>query len=90
MNHVYDPFQIEDATGRKTTYRELILTVKRLGAALLKHGLKPGEILSICAPNSIEHVFLFYAVARIGAVFNCTNVEDSKGLLNNVLIFDII
>ena len=56
------------------------MTVKRLGAALLKHGLKPGDILSICAPNSIEHVFLFYAVARIGAVFHCTNPDESKGM----------
>ena len=86
MNYVYEPFQIEDATERKTTYRELIVTVKRLGAALLKHGLKPGEIISICAPNLIEHVFLFYAVARIGAVFHCIDPDESDGMYNSLMI----
>ena len=83
MSEYYEPFQIEDATGRKTTYRELIVTVKRLGATLLTHGLRPGEIISICAPNSIEHVFLFYAVSRIGAILHFVNPDDSEGMSEN-------
>ena len=32
VNHVYQPFQI--VSGKKTSYRELIVTVKHLGEAL--------------------------------------------------------
>ena len=56
------------------------MTVKRLGAALMKHGLKPGDILSICAPNSIEHVFLFFSVSMIGAVYHVSGVSESQGM----------
>ena len=62
------------------------MSVKRLGAALLKHGLKPGEILSICAPNSIEHVILFYAVARINAVCHLSDPGQAEGMSSNVLL----
>ena len=56
------------------------MTVKRLGAALIKHGLKPGDILTICAPNSMEHVFLFLATARIGAVYHVGQHDQTEGI----------
>ena len=63
------------------------MTVKRLGAALLKHGLKPGDVLSISAPNSIEHVFLFFSISMIGAVYHVGDWESSEG---TTIIFSTI
>ena len=71
--------QIEDDTGRETTYRELIVKVKRLGAALLKQGIKPGDVITICSPTCIEHVLLFYATARVGAVWHFTHADYPEG-----------
>ena len=60
--------QVEDDTGRHMTYRELVLNVKRLGAGLLRQGLRPGQVVTICANNCMDQVVLYYAIARIGCV----------------------
>ena len=55
------------------------MTVKRLGAALQTLGIKSGDVITICIPTCIEHVFLLYAAARIGAVFHYTHSNYPEG-----------
>ena len=70
------------------------MNVKRLGAALLKQGLRPQQVVSICAPNCIEHIVLFYALSRIGVIYHgisSTSTEGSirfsvKGPLNSMIV----
>ena len=71
--------QVEDDTGRHMTYNEFVLNVKRLGAALLKQDLKPGQVVTICAPNCMEHVVLYHALARIGCTYHGINAAFPDG-----------
>lgn len=56
--------------GKKITYRRLIAEIKKCAGALTAMGVKPGDAVSICLPNTPEAVYLFYAVNMVGAVAN--------------------
>ena len=50
------------------TYAELNTTVNRLANHLISKGVTKGENVGIVMLNSIEHISLLYALAKIGAV----------------------
>ena len=56
--------------GRKMSYRQLIENIKLCAGALTAAGVKKGDIVSVCLPNTPEAVYLFYAVNMIGAAAN--------------------
>jgi cyclohexanecarboxylate-CoA ligase len=59
---------VDDHT--RLTYAELGLLVDRVAAGLVASGVRAGEVVSCLLPNRAEAVMLFYAAARIGAIFN--------------------
>ena len=77
--------QTEESTGISTTYTELIITVKRMGAALVKQGIQPGDVITILLENLItmDHILLFYSAARIGAVCHAPKPDLSAGVCSN-------
>ncbi len=56
--------------GYKVTYKEFISQIERCAKALTALGLKKGDVISICMPNTPEALIGFYAINRIGAVAN--------------------
>ncbi len=56
--------------GRKTSYRQFIRRIERAGRAFLSSGIRPGEAVTICMPNTPQALDCFYALNRIGAVAN--------------------
>ncbi len=56
--------------GKKATYSEFIRQIEEAARAFLSLGVKPGEKVSICMPNTPEALISFYALNRIGAVAN--------------------
>ncbi len=52
---------------RVVTVRELDAASNRMASALLAAGLRPGDRVALMLGNSIEHMFLFFALAKIGA-----------------------
>jgi O-succinylbenzoic acid--CoA ligase len=57
------------ARGRRWTWRELELDVRRFEAWLEQRGVAPGDRIATLAGNRAEVVFLFHALARLGATF---------------------
>src|SRR3954468_13425599 len=55
-------------SGRRMTYAELWASVQQLAAALHASGIRRGDHVAVCMPNSIEWAVFFYAAATIGAV----------------------
>jgi fatty-acyl-CoA synthase len=51
------------------TYAELRAESERAGKAMLRLGVKPGEVVAALISNRAEWVILAFAAARIGAVF---------------------
>jgi acyl-CoA synthetase (AMP-forming)/AMP-acid ligase II/NAD(P)-dependent dehydrogenase (short-subunit alcohol dehydrogenase family) len=64
---------VEAGTGRELTYAQLAATVRQAGAWLAAHGVHPGDVLALCAPNSIEFVVTWYAASSIGAILTTVN-----------------
>ena len=56
------------AGDRTLTYRELHAAVDRDAAALVSLGAREGDLVGLALKDTIEHVTLFYALARLGLV----------------------
>ena len=66
---------------RIVTYAELEALANTAAANLLKEGIEPGDIVGLGLPDSVEHVALFWSLARIGAVVfrsTCSFCEANK------------
>jgi acyl-CoA synthetase (AMP-forming)/AMP-acid ligase II len=64
---------VDAITGRALTYRELALDVRRVCARLAAHGVRAGDVVALCAPNSIEFVVAWYAASMVGAGLTTLN-----------------
>ena len=54
--------------GASVTYRELDATCNQLANGLKSLGLKAGDRCLVMLPNSLEIVFAYYALAKLGAI----------------------
>jgi long-chain acyl-CoA synthetase len=61
--------------GRRWTYAEFDQVTDRIGAALLRRGLQPGDRVALHFTNGPEIVFSYYACFKIGAVAVPLNVR---------------
>lgn len=59
-----------DYFGKKETYAHLHKTIETCANAFWQLGVKRGDRVSICMPNTPEAVISFYALNKIGAVAN--------------------
>lgn len=63
--------------GRKMTYGELFDNIDLVARAFVAQGVKAGDVVTIIALSSIPSVLCFYALNKIGAIFNFVNVLAS-------------
>lgn len=54
--------------GSKTTYRQLMKRIENAAKAFVAAGIKKGDVVTICMPNTPQAIDCFYALNRIGAV----------------------
>ncbi len=50
------------------TYEKLNEQANRVATGLIKAGIKPGEHVGLCAPNSAEWIVFYFGVLKAGAV----------------------
>ncbi|MCC6943137.1 MAG: AMP-binding protein, partial [Thermomicrobiales bacterium] len=67
------PALIDGSTGRATTYGQLRHAVERASAGLHDQGVRQGAVVAIYAPNSIDYVVAFHAIASLGAIASTVN-----------------
>lgn len=60
---------------RRFTWKEVRQRCVALAKSLVKLGVKPGEVVSVLAPNTAEMFEAQFAVAMAGAVLNTINVR---------------
>lgn len=56
------------ADGREITYVEFNRGANRIATALLKMGVKAGDHVGLCAPNSLEWLVFYFGILKAGAV----------------------
>ncbi|MBQ9017960.1 acyl--CoA ligase [Candidatus Saccharibacteria bacterium] len=60
------------------TYKEMIKRIDRTARALKQIGVKRGDTVTICMPNTPEAVYMFYAVNEVGAIANMVHPLSSE------------
>lgn len=89
--------------GHKVTYKNFIRKIEKTARALKNYGVKEGDRVTICMPNTPEGITMVYAVNMVGAVCNMVHplssekeleyyikVADSKYVLVIDAVFDKI
>jgi len=54
--------------GRELTYAHLNDEANRIATGLISLGLKPGQLVALCAPNSGEWIAAYFGIIKAGAV----------------------
>jgi acyl-CoA synthetase (AMP-forming)/AMP-acid ligase II len=76
---------IDAATGDELGYAELADAVREVGTGLSARGMRPGDVLALCAPNSIEFAVTWYAAASIGATVTTVNPQCTEDEISRQL-----
>ncbi|WP_151772360.1 class I adenylate-forming enzyme family protein [Streptomyces abyssomicinicus] len=66
------------AQGREYSYAELHAITNRLASGLAEAGVRRGDTVAVLGSNSVEHVLLQHAVAKLGAALAVLNWRQSE------------
>ena len=73
------PFNIAyEYFGKKVTYREFMIQIKKTASSLVELGVSEGDRVTICMPNTPSAIITFYAVNMIGAVASMIHPLSSE------------
>lgn len=72
--------------GKKITYSQFFNKIEHISKSLLYLGVRSGDVVTICMPNTPEAVESFYATNRIGAVANMVHPLSAPEEIKNYLI----
>ena len=89
--------------GHKVTFKNFVRKIEKAARALKNYGVKEGDRVTICMPNTPEGITMVYAVNMVGAICNMVHplssekeleyyikVADSKYVLVIDAVFDKI
>ncbi len=89
--------------GHKVSYKNFVKKIEQTARALKNYGVKEGDRVTICMPNTPEGIAMVYAVNMVGAICNMVHplssekeleyyikVADSKYVLVIDAVFDKI
>jgi len=71
--------------GNRMSYNELFEKIEQASKSLRSLGVKQGDIVSICMPNTPEAVIAFYACNNIGAVADMIHPLSSPSEIKSYL-----
>ncbi len=80
------PALIDGPTDRVLTYAELDDQVRRLAGGLIAHGVKPGDVVALMAPNVPEYAVVFHAVALAGGAITTINGTYTEREVHHQLV----
>ena len=67
------PAIVDGLTGQGLSYRELADEVRHVGCGLRLRGVRKGDVLAMCCPNSPDFAVAYYAALSVGAVVTTIN-----------------
>lgn len=75
-----------DYYGTKITYKNLLKKVDECANSFKYHGIRYGDVVTICMPNTPEGVISFLALNKIGAIANMIHPLSSENEIKETLI----
>ncbi len=76
-----------DFFGKETSYKAFAARIDQCAKALVSIGIKPGDHVTICMPNTPQAVIMFYGLNRMGAIPNMIHPLSSEGEIAYYLNF---
>ncbi len=70
----------------KISYSDLFREIDICAKSLRSQGIRPGDVVTICMPNTPEAVISFYAVNKIGAIANMIHPLSAEEEIKQSLI----
>ncbi len=64
--------------GHKVTYKNFVKKIEKAARALKNYGVKEGDRVTICMPNTPEGITMVYAVNMVGAICNMVHPLSSE------------
>ena len=64
--------------GHKVSYKNFVKKIEKTARALKNYGVKEGDRVTICMPNTPEGITMVYAVNMVGAVCNMVHPLSSE------------
>ena len=64
--------------GHKVTYKNFVKKIEKAAKALKNYGVKEGDRVTICMPNTPEGITMVYAVNMVGAICNMVHPLSSE------------
>ena len=71
--------------GYTCTYRELYEKIKQAAKGLKAQGVKEGDKVTICMPNTPSSVIMFYAINMVGAIASMVHPLSAENEIENYL-----
>ncbi len=75
----YPSYTAFDFMGKSTDYKAMLESIETVAKAFCSLGIKPGDKVTLCLPNTPQAVICFYALNRIGAISNMIHPLSSEG-----------
>lgn len=72
--------------GHSVTYKEFMKQIDSAAKAFRSQGIRKGDVVTICMPNTPEAVISFYALNKIGAIASMIHPLSSEQEIKNYLI----
>ncbi len=64
--------------GHKVSYKNFVRKIEKTARALKNYGVKEGDRVTICMPNTPEGITMVYAVNMVGAICNMVHPLSSE------------
>ena len=64
--------------GHKVTFKNFVKKIEKAARALKNYGVKEGDRVTICMPNTPEGITMVYAVNMVGAICNMVHPLSSE------------
>lgn len=71
--------------GTKITFKNFIKEIDKVACSFKSQGIRKGDIVTICMPNTPEALICFYALNKIGAVVEMVHPLSSEIEIKNYL-----
>lgn len=75
-----------DYYGAKITYKNLSDKINDCARSFASYGIRKGDVVTICMPNTPEGVIAFLALNKLGAVSNMVHPLSSQNEIKETLI----
>lgn len=72
--------------GHTLTYKDFIKQIDLAAKAFRNQGIRKGDVVTICMPNTPEGIISFYAINKIGAIANMIHPLSSEHEIKHYLI----